>query len=58
MRRLPNVLRDREDQKFLECAVAGRAAYLVTGDNDLRELGTFRGTTMLTVGDFLKQIGR
>src|SRR5260221_3677145 len=42
------VRRDPDDDKFLECAVAGRGQYLVTGDRDLRELDSFRGTTILT----------
>jgi len=54
-RRLAVVRRDPEDDKFLECAVAGRAQYLITGDRDLRELDSYRGTTILTVGEFLKR---
>lgn len=55
-RRLAVVRRDPEDDKFLECAVAGRAEYLVTGDRDLRELGSYRGITILTVGEFLERM--
>ncbi len=55
-RRLAVVRRDPEDDKFLECAVAGRAKHLVTGDRDLRELGSFRGITILTVGEFLERM--
>ena len=55
-RRLAVVGRDPEDDKFLECAVAGRAEYLVTGDRDLRELGSYRGITILTVGEFLERM--
>ena len=55
--RLSVVRRDPEDNKFLECAVAGRAEYLVTGDQDLRELGSYRGVTILTVGEFLERTG-
>jgi len=51
------VTRDPEDDKFLECAVAGRAAYLVTGDRDLLELGSHRTIKILTVGEFLNQVG-
>ena len=54
-RRLAAVRRDPDDDKFLECAVAGRARYLVTGDRDLRELDSFRGITILTVGEFLER---
>ncbi|MFQ5846184.1 MAG: putative toxin-antitoxin system toxin component, PIN family [Candidatus Methylomirabilales bacterium] len=50
------VLRDPEDNKFLECAVAGRAKYLVTGDRDLLELGSYRGIMILPVGEFLHRI--
>ena len=57
-RRLAVVRRDPDDDKFLECAVAGRAQYLVTGDRDLRELGTFRGTMILTAGEFLEHMNR
>ncbi len=55
-RHLAVVQRDPEDNKFLECAVAGRAECLVTGDQDLRELNSYRGITILTAGEFLKQI--
>ncbi|MGH7277413.1 MAG: putative toxin-antitoxin system toxin component, PIN family, partial [Candidatus Rokuibacteriota bacterium] len=57
-RRLALVRRDPEDDKFLECATAGRARYLVTGDRDLRELDSFRGITILTAGEFLARIDR
>jgi len=57
-RRLAVVRRDPDDDKFLECAVAGRAEYLVTGDRDLRELGSFRGITILTAGEFLERMNR
>jgi predicted nucleic acid-binding protein len=50
------VRRNPEDNKFLECAGAGRAAYLVTGDHDLLTLGSYHGITILTVGEFLKQL--
>ena len=57
-RHLAVVRRDSDDDKFLECAVAGRATYLVTGDRDLRELGSFRGITILTAGEFLDRMNR
>jgi uncharacterized protein len=55
-RRLAVVRRDPDDDKFLECAVADRAQYLVTGDRDLRELGSFRGPTILSAGEFLERM--
>ncbi len=57
-RHLAVVRRDSDDDKFLKCAVAGRATYLVTGDRDLRELGSFRGITILTAGEFLDRMNR
>jgi putative PIN family toxin of toxin-antitoxin system len=57
-RRLPAVCRDPEDMKFLECAVIGRAEYLITGDQDLRSLGSYRAVTLLTAGEFLRRSER
>lgn len=54
-RRLAVVRRDPDDNRFLECAVAGRATHLVTGDQDLLELGSYRGILILSVGDFLEE---
>jgi uncharacterized protein len=54
-RRLSVVRRDPDDDKFLECAVAGRAECLVTGDRDLLDLGSYRRVQILTVRDFLEK---
>lgn len=51
------VRRDPDDDKFLECAVAGRAKYLVTGDQDLLELKSYHGIMICTVGEFLEETG-
>jgi putative PIN family toxin of toxin-antitoxin system len=57
-RRLPVVCRDPEDMKFLECAVTGRAEYLITGDKDLRSLGSYRGVIIANAGEFLQRTER
>ena len=57
-KRLRPPVSDQDDHKFLECAVAGRAEYLVTGDKELRGLGTYRGVTILNVAEFLSVLGR
>jgi uncharacterized protein len=54
-RRLSVVRRDPDDDKFLECAVGGRAECLVTGDRDLLDLGSYRRVQILTVRDFLEK---
>lgn len=46
--------RDPKDNRFLECALAGRAACLVTGDRDLLTLHPFRGIRILRPADFLR----
>lgn len=45
--------RDPKDNKFLELAVSGRAACIVSGDNDLLVLDPFRGIRVLPPRDFL-----
>jgi uncharacterized protein len=54
-RRLSVVRRAPDDDKFLECAVGGRAECLVTGDRDLLDLGSYRRVQILTVRDFLEK---
>ncbi len=49
------VRRDPDDNKFLECAVAGRGLYVVTGDRDLLDLESYRGISILSVGRFLRE---
>ncbi|HBQ29303.1 MAG TPA: putative toxin-antitoxin system toxin component, PIN family [Desulfotomaculum sp.] len=47
------ICRDAKDDKFLELAVSGRAAYLISGDNDLRSLNPFCGIAIVTAAGFL-----
>jgi putative PIN family toxin of toxin-antitoxin system len=42
------VSRDPKDDKFLEAAVAGKAAYLVSGDEDLLVIGKFRDVAIVS----------
>lgn len=48
-----NECRDPKDDKFLELAVSGKAASIVTGDADLISLHPFRGILVLTPRQFL-----
>lgn len=45
---------DPEDDKFLECAVVADADYVVSGDNDLLELDSYRGVEIVSPADFLE----
>jgi uncharacterized protein len=51
--RLLNVVRDEDDNRFIEVAVAGEADYVVTLDDDLLALGEFEGIQIVTPGRFL-----
>jgi putative PIN family toxin of toxin-antitoxin system len=51
-RRVEGICRDREDDAILACALAAEADYLVTGDNDLLVLKTFKGIKIVTPRDF------
>jgi putative PIN family toxin of toxin-antitoxin system len=44
---------DPEDQQFLECAVAGKADYIVSGDRHLLDLTTYQNIPILTPAQFL-----
>lgn len=46
------VKEDPSDNKFLICALEGRADYLVTGDKHLLNLGTYKGTKIISPKDF------
>ena len=44
---------DPDDDRVLKAAVAGKADYIVTGDDDLLRIGEFRGTRIVTTALFL-----
>lgn len=48
------VKEDSEDNKFLECALEGKADYLITSDRHLLELGEFAQTKICKPTQFLK----
>ncbi len=51
----PVIHEDPSDDKFLECAIAGKAAFIVTGDKHLLRLGKFRGTMILKPREFIQE---
>ena len=48
--------RDRKDAKFIACALAGRAIFLITGDRDFTEAQTLMDTTIISVSLFKKLV--
>jgi putative PIN family toxin of toxin-antitoxin system len=52
-RRRLRVVKDDPDNRVLECAVAGRAEAIVTGDKELLKLGAYGGVRILSLRDYL-----
>ena len=51
-----DVVRDKSDNKIIECAIDGKADHIVTGDPDLLSIKEFKGIKILTADQFLKAI--
>ena len=47
---------DRKDAKFLACAVAAEADFLITGDSDFNQAQTLLNTTIISVSLFNKLV--
>jgi uncharacterized protein len=47
------VLRDTADNRVIEAAVSGQADYVVSGDRDLLDVGTYEGIPIVTPARFL-----
>ena len=50
------VIADPDDDKFVEAAIVGQADAIVSGDRDLRRLGTIEGIPVWTPREFLDQL--
>jgi uncharacterized protein len=49
----PGVSADRDDDKYIAAAVEGRAAFVVSGDPDLLDVGAHEGVRIVTPRGFL-----
>ena len=47
------IVADLTDNKFLEAAIAGKVDFIVSGDNHLLELKSFREIPIVTARDFI-----
>jgi len=47
------IVRDSDDDKFLECALEGDAEYVVSGDNDLLDLHSYKGVQIITPAELI-----
>jgi len=50
------IVEDPDDDRVLECAVAGRADCIVSGDRHLLKLGAYEGMPILTARQFMDRI--
>lgn len=52
------ICRDPDDDRYLDCAVQGMAAVIVSGDKDLLSLGAVNGIPIRTARLFLSTLGQ
>ena len=52
-RRRLRVVKDEPDNRILECALAGHAEAIVTGDHALLAIRAYGGVRILSLGDYL-----
>jgi putative PIN family toxin of toxin-antitoxin system len=50
------IKKDPADNRILECALAGKSDWIVSGDSDLLELVKFRGIAIRSPRDFLADL--
>lgn len=50
-----DVCRDPDDNKFIECALDGKALYIVSGDKDLLVLEKYKDIQIITAKEFVEK---
>lgn len=48
------ILKDDPDNRIIECAVAGKASVIVTGDKRMLEMGSYQGISIISLKEFLE----
>lgn len=51
-----HVSRDKDDDKFLECAFNCGALYVISGDNDLLDIKEYGDIKIITANEFLELV--
>ena len=54
---IDRIVEDPTDNRILECASAGAAEFLVTGDRHLLKLGLHEATRIVSPAEFLAEVG-
>lgn len=49
-----DIVRDKSDNKIIECALDGKADFIVTGDPDLLSMKNFKSIKIMNADEFLK----
>lgn len=49
------ICRDKDDNKFIDCAIEIKAKYIISGDKDLLDIKNYRNISIITVDEFLKK---
>ena len=49
-----DILKDEPDNRILECAVAGKAGVIVTGDREMLRLGEYKTIGIISLKEYLK----
>jgi len=52
---ISKIKEDPQDNRVLECALAGNAKYIITGDGHLLKLKEFEGIKIMNASKFLKE---
>jgi hypothetical protein len=56
--RLDVVQEDESDNRYLECALEGKAQYIISGDKHLLKVGEYKGVIILPPGAFVALLVR
>ncbi|MBN1386003.1 putative toxin-antitoxin system toxin component, PIN family [Candidatus Woesearchaeota archaeon] len=51
-----NIVEDKDDNKFIEAAVEGKADYIISQDNHLLKIKEYRGIRIMTPREFLDEL--
>lgn len=50
-----SICEDPDDDKFIECAIAGKCKIIVSGDSHLLKLAEYKGVKIVKARDFIEQ---
>lgn len=51
---ITGICNDPDDDKFLTCALSGRAEFIISGDKELCNLKKYKGVKIITAREFLR----